>query len=434
VREEIAQPQDVTTAMKKLLGCIMGWVLCCAAGCADNVPDTCSFPDLDQDEDAITCASHPELCGVASVMIGAPGSHPNPVELVFVAEGYRVDELETFREEIRTLRRNSERDRESIIGHDPTLFNWYIVELASRSHAVSNASSQDTALGACLDDGEGGPFLRVRHARLLLAARSAVPQVTIAVAWIRNGTGRANAELPSFRLPSATVHPLDDLHVRASHITIGSNHGSDVFNHELGHSLVGLGDEYTEFSRCAPADNVRPPWLVAEGSSLYDWNPPNLTDDPTGRQWRSLVSGAIAGGARYACGIYHPTNQCRMLTSHASSFCPVCENAIVRFLERRRRGGDGAQQRCDLWISHPPDARYSAVPVNLRPRGSQGTQHAILRVGNEVVYDARWEEDYSKISVPVPQELFRPGVRIEATCEDGLGSSLTRTLTLPDRW
>ncbi len=51
--------------------------------------------------------------------------------------------------------------------------------------------------------------------------------------------------------------------------------------------------------------------------------------------WAYKIVGLYAGGARYACGIYHPTGSCMMRNSHFedSAFCAVCRYVLVEWID-----------------------------------------------------------------------------------------------------
>jgi hypothetical protein len=64
-----------------------------------------------------------------------------------------------------------------------------------------------------------------------------------------------------------------------------------VFEHELGHALIGLGDEYSEFDQCC-ADDVAPgqtAFVVGDRGLSYF---PNLTTDASTAIWQGLAAAA----------------------------------------------------------------------------------------------------------------------------------------------
>ncbi len=110
-----------------------------------------------------------------------------------------------------------------------------------------------------------------------------------------------------------------------------------VFVHELGHSLVGLGDEYFS-SEVAYQDfyNLKTePWepnlttLVDFGAKwrhLLDASTPIPTPDT---ETHRLRTGVFEGGGYVAKGVYRPAFNCRMKSNEAE-FCEVCREAIEK--------------------------------------------------------------------------------------------------------
>ncbi|MGQ1891167.1 M64 family metallopeptidase [Thermophagus sp. OGC60D27] len=123
-------------------------------------------------------------------------------------------------------------------------------------------------------------------------------------------------------------------------IVSSSHHLSpNVFVHEIGHGLAGLGDEY----------------FYDDDSDFYDlsyepWNPNLTTLKNFHTKWEHLipdtvpvptpptppyqsVTGVFEGGGYAAKGIYRPAMDCRMKTNTADGFCQVCQEAISRVVK-----------------------------------------------------------------------------------------------------
>ena len=114
----------------------------------------------------------------------------------------------------------------------------------------------------------------------------------------------------------------------------------EVYVHEFGHSLMGLGDEYIEkgntVSALYPAG--REPWeanltrfvnfngkwekKIAEGTPI----PTTAAENP--QEW---VIGAYEGGGYLEKGVFRGWPECMMKA--LSDFCPVCQEAISRYLD-----------------------------------------------------------------------------------------------------
>ena len=116
----------------------------------------------------------------------------------------------------------------------------------------------------------------------------------------------------------------------------------EVYVHEFGHSLMGLGDEYIEIgntvSALYPAD--KEPWeanltrfvefkgkwedMIAEGTPI----PTVAAEGSTEKDW---VIGAYEGGGYLEKGIFRGWPECMMKA--LTDFCPVCQRAITEYLD-----------------------------------------------------------------------------------------------------
>jgi len=113
-----------------------------------------------------------------------------------------------------------------------------------------------------------------------------------------------------------------------------------VFVHELGHSFVGLGDEYFQ-SEVTYNDfyNLKTePWeanlttLVNFETKWKDMLPAGtLVPTPSDATEEGRV-GVYEGGGYVAKGVFRPMINCRM-HSNSNDFCPVCQRAINRMID-----------------------------------------------------------------------------------------------------
>ena len=116
----------------------------------------------------------------------------------------------------------------------------------------------------------------------------------------------------------------------------------EVYVHEFGHSLMGLGDEYIEVGNTVSAlypEGVEPweanltrfvdfngKWekRIAEGTPI-----PTLKEEgSTEKEWKI---GAYEGGGYLEKGIFRGWPECMMKA--LTDFCPVCQDAISRYLD-----------------------------------------------------------------------------------------------------
>lgn len=115
-----------------------------------------------------------------------------------------------------------------------------------------------------------------------------------------------------------------------------------VFVHEFGHEFAGLADEYYT-SEVAYEDyyNLKvEPWepnlttLVNFKSKWSDMITPG-TPIPTPRnEANEKKIGVFEGGGYMAKGIYSPMQDCRMKSNKPNSFCPVCQKAILKAIQK----------------------------------------------------------------------------------------------------
>lgn len=116
----------------------------------------------------------------------------------------------------------------------------------------------------------------------------------------------------------------------------------EVYVHEFGHSLMGLGDEYIEVGNTVSAlyPAGKEPWeanLTRFVNFKGKWEdmiaadtpiPTIATEGSTEKDW---VIGAYEGGAYLEKGIFRGWPECMMKA--LTDFCPVCQRAIVKYLD-----------------------------------------------------------------------------------------------------
>jgi hypothetical protein len=115
----------------------------------------------------------------------------------------------------------------------------------------------------------------------------------------------------------------------------------EVFVHEFGHGLAGLGDEYYN-SSVAYEDfyNLEiEPWepnltTLVEFDNKWKQMLDSSTPVPTPRETKySGTVGVFEGGGYLVKGIYSPMMDCRMKSNNAKAFCPVCTHAIQQVID-----------------------------------------------------------------------------------------------------
>lgn len=335
--------------------------LAALAGCYGAEPSAvCTASPLSSPP---TCETFPALCGRP---VHADLRQRDPavaVDLVFLPEGYAETELGEFHARVSSLLRDLEGDPGSIVGRDPARFNRYVIDLIAPQGSGVGDGAIDTPLRGCLGRDpitpSGMPLLTVSADLARFTARAHVPAADVVVVLMNHRGARANA--PRMR----------GLEEDLGLAVLGRQHDARVLDHELGHALVHLGDEYVDGGDCWGEGNASPGLTRSPGDWWSDLaESPNLTQDPTGARWSAVLRGARAGGARHARCVYHPTDACRMGDDSARPFCPVCDDAIERTLRDVRAGVDNRAPRCGLYLAgRTVDGQLSVCPFTRGPGG-----------------------------------------------------------------
>ena len=254
------------------------------------------------------------------------GDSKDCIDVVILAEGYRIDEMDTFYED--ALITTSE-----ILSYEPfkshkEKFNFIAVYSASADTNVSvpqNQAWRDTAVGSNFMTFYMERYLTSGEVYAMYDLATNIPcehfiilanTATYGGGGIYNSYTLTTAHHPSFR---------------------------PVVVHEFGHSFGGLGDEY--FYETADNNDemhslAHEPWepnittlvdfdskwadMVTEGVEI----PTKVTEERS----KNYVVGVYEGGGYRSKGIYRPVDVCRMRNNTAERFCPVCERALERVI------------------------------------------------------------------------------------------------------
>ncbi len=254
------------------------------------------------------------------------GDSKECIDVVILAEGYRMDEMDTFMEDAMIT-------TTEILSYEPfkshkEKFNFIAVYSASTDTNVSVPQDE-----AWRDTAVGSNFMTFYMER-----------------YLTSGEVYAMYDL-------ATNIPCEHFIILANTDTYG---GGGIYNsytlttahhpafrpvvvHEFGHSFGGLGDEYfyeTTDNNDEMHSLSHEPWepnittlvdfeskwadMVAKGVEI----PTKVTE----KRSKNYVVGVYEGGGYRSKGIYRPTDVCRMRDNVAERFCPVCERAIERVI------------------------------------------------------------------------------------------------------
>lgn len=240
------------------------------------------------------------LAARAPAQVWSDVRHPDlatATDLVLVAEGYRQGEEGLFLEKAREAVARLDGDAHARPLLDARRVNFHFVFAASRA-APSSRRAAGPVDSACRAHVREDGLLVADDAAVerLAAAAPDVDAVCALIHFARGRSVRSNADV----LPGA-----------AGRIRLDDRDPS-AFLHELGHALLGVGDEYAEESRIPAADLAR----IATF--------PNLSIDPSGRRWAHIVSTTHEGGGGYRRGVWRAERDCRMRSCRSEAFCRVC--------------------------------------------------------------------------------------------------------------
>lgn len=239
------------------------------------------------------------LAGPASAqtLLGSDARHrhaASATDIVFVAEGWLAGEEAEFLAASRAAVQLVEGDPAARPILDGLRVDWHHVFVPSpeRPHGSKGQPARRSACGAHVD-AEGTLIVDDARARTHAAVAPGADCVVTLIRFER-GSAVANADFDG-----RWVHlPVDD---------------PESLLHELGHALLGLGDEYADEGGRIPAERAHEVVRF-----------PNLTTDPNGARWAHIVSGAHEGGGGFRRGVFHPERECRMRTARRGAFCKVC--------------------------------------------------------------------------------------------------------------
>jgi hypothetical protein len=338
-----------------LLGLVLLAIAYLGLGC--DSPETCAPPTASVgsvgtlgDRPLDACARSPALC---NLKLWSEGPFADDViDVVFVGDGFTAEELGTYQRHVSELVLEARED--VLIAPRPELFRFHRLDVISASGEVLNGSTEDTALGACVerDDPALSSSWFIRAFGDWAALVTNVPQYDALVLIVNSRFGRANAALNLASSPSRAL-PQERM------VRISLADDAAVLTHEFGHAVFGLADEYVDSEEA----RFEPDYAHLTLEPLFQF--PNVSTDPTGAKWAGLVDGAEPGGLRYGRGVYHPTEACRMGSSSDGDFCPVCQAAIDRVLAAVHEDWNDGPPLCGLASLQRPDHVAGALTLSV---------------------------------------------------------------------
>ena len=229
-----------------------------------------------------------------AVEVSRSGPSSDRLDLVFLGDGYRQSELDTFADDVDRIV-SYLREIEPY-GSYSGMFNIWRIDTASQESGVSHDESgisRDTEYDCYYGCASIDRLICCDDSKVMGAVEAAVPGADGVLVLINDpvygGSGGFNY---------ATAYT-------------GADDGRQVAAHELGHSLVGLWDEYNygydgsgEGPNCAT-------------SSSGNWD-----------EWFGSQDVAAFQECSYN-QLYRPTDQSCMMNSLLDDYCPVCRQEAI---------------------------------------------------------------------------------------------------------
>ena len=258
-------------------------------------------------------------------MIKKSGNPATSVDLAILAEGYRKEEMGKFV-------KDAERLTDSLFRVEPfasnkNKFNIYAVETPSTESGTDMPGRNiyvNTLYNSTFYTFNIARYLTTTDLKTAADQAAVVPYDYIII------------------LVNSTEYGGGGFYNNISVCTADHALAPIVFIHEFGHEFAGLGDEYYT-SEVAYEDfyNLKvEPWepnlttmvdFKSKWGSMIDPSVPVPT--PRGAGY-SAKTGVFEGGGYMAKGIYSPMEDCRMKSNKPDVFCPVCQQAITRAIQK----------------------------------------------------------------------------------------------------
>jgi hypothetical protein len=253
------------------------------------------------------------------------GGDPNTsVDLAFIAEGYKADEMNKFHEDVRNMT-DALFSEEPFAGYKDK-FNIWMVDAVSQDSGTDVPGERiyvSTALNSSFYTFNLDRYLTTLDLKTVNDYAAVVPHDVIIVL------------INSSRYGGGGVYNY------YSGTTAGNDLSKKVFLHEFGHGFAGLADEY--YNSSVAYDEFYP-------LDVEPWEPNITTMVNFGSKWKNEVgkgipvptpaediygniTGVFEGGGYSAKGIYRPEIDCRMKSNGSKGFCTVCRNAIKLMIE-----------------------------------------------------------------------------------------------------
>jgi hypothetical protein len=261
---------------------------------------------------------------VTTTKIYGTGNPHKSVDLAFIAEGYKADEMGKFRDDVKKM-------ADYLFAEAPFTdyrdkFNIWAVESVSQDSGTDVPGEHiyaNTAVNSSFYTFDIDRYLTTQDIKSVNDFAAAVPHDYIVI--LINSTRYGGGGVYNYYVGTTTGHLLSP----------------KVFIHEFGHGFAGLGDEY--YSSSVAYDEFYPlnvePWepnLTTMVNFESKWKNMIAKDTPVptpAEEKYNNVTGLFEGGGYSAKGIFRPELDCRMKSNGPKGYCSVCRKAIKETIE-----------------------------------------------------------------------------------------------------
>ncbi len=265
---------------------------------------------------------YPVNVGITKIYNG--GDSHSCVDLAFIAEGYKADEMGKFREDVKKM-------ADILFAEAPfsdykDRFNIWAVEAISQDSGTDVPGEHiyvNTALNSSFYTFDIDRYLTTQDIKAVNDYAAAVPHDNIIV--LINSTRYGGGGVYNYYTGTTT----------------GNQLSPKVFIHEFGHGFAGLADEY--YTSTVAYDEFYP-------LNVEPWEPNITTMVNFGAKWKKMiakdipiptppeekykdVTGLFEGGGYSAKGIFRSEMDCRMKSNGPKGYCSVCRNAVKETIE-----------------------------------------------------------------------------------------------------
>jgi len=252
------------------------------------------------------------------------GDPATAVDLAFIAEGYRAEEMQKFRNDVKRMADALYAEPAFAMYKDR--INIWAVEAVSEDSGTDIPGEKiyvNTALNSSFYTFDLDRYLTTQDIKSVNDYAALVPHDNIVV--LINSPNYGGGGVYNYYSGTTVDHPLSPV----------------VFVHEFGHGFAGLADEYysseVAYEEFYPL-NVEPwePNITTMVDFDSKWKKLIARDTPVptppDERYRN-VTGLFEGGGYSAKGIFRPEYDCRMKSNNNKGYCSVCSEAVKRMIE-----------------------------------------------------------------------------------------------------